>query len=66
MAVVKRKFLRVPISYFFSDLFLFCYCLSVIIYDSWNFSKNNGRGYTGAQTYGGQWKFLTYWNKVLL
>lgn len=45
-------------------LIFMCVFIYIHVYDATIVKKTNGKGFPGLFTYGGRWKYLTYWNLV--
>ncbi len=45
-------------------LIVMCLYICIHVYDATVFKRTGGKGFEGAETYGGRWKYLTYINLV--
>lgn len=61
--ILRRGTREVSIA-FVCHLVLMCFYVYVHVYDATIFKRNKGKGFDGAFTFGGRWKFLTYINLV--
>lgn len=61
--VLKRGALEVGIALIF-HLVVMCVYIYIHVYDATIVKRNKGKGFEGINTYGGRWKYLTYWNLV--
>ena len=57
--IIRRSALEVGVA-FFCHLILLCFYMYAHIYDGTVFKRNKGKGFTGWNTFGGRWKFLSY------
>lgn len=61
--VLKRDNVEVGIA-FIIHLVVMAVYIYIHVYDATIFKRNKGKGFDGAFTYGGRWKYLTYCNLV--
>ena len=61
--VLKRDSVEVGVAFAF-HLVVMCVYIYIHVYDATIIKRNKGKGFEGIQTYGGRWKYLTYWNLV--
>ncbi len=61
---ILRRSTREVSTAFVCHLVLMCLYVYIHVHDATIFKRNKGKGFVGAFTYGGRWKFLTYINMV--